>query len=524
MTLFATVALTAGLVTAVQPAEPSAAPPVHITLDAPATPRPISPYIYGVNQNPGGDIARFTLVRQGGNRMTAWNWENNASNAGNDWQHQSDGFLGGGDTPGEVVRSFVAGAVERGQAAVVTVPMAGYVAADKLAGGDVNQTPNFLQTRFHPAFPSKAKAGGGEFTFPPDLTDHAVYMDEMVWWLERTFADRKTPIFYALCNEPDLWDSTHARLRTQKLTYSELIERTIAWSSGIKAVTPQSKVIGFVSYGYGGFSTLQGAPDGGGRFFLDVFLQELSQAEAAAGQRLVDVVSVHWYPETRGGSGNGWRIAHGEYPPPDQRHAVALARVQAPRHLYDPTFREVSWIDRDAVRGPINLLPTLLGKIERFYPGTGLAITEYNYGGGNDISGAIAQADFLGAIGRHGLFAASWWSLGRNNAFISAGFDAFLSYDGAGARFGESSVDTASSDLSKVSAWAADRADGTTTLLLICRSEEPVSVNLAGSRGEGRTVVRAFRLTGKTPEWKPVDAVSAATSLPPMSLTVVEMR
>ena len=48
---------------------------------------PISKYIYG--SNTGGN-ANYTVVRSGGNRLTAYNWENNYSNAGNDWQYSNN--------------------------------------------------------------------------------------------------------------------------------------------------------------------------------------------------------------------------------------------------------------------------------------------------------------------------------------------------------------------------------------------------------------------------------------------------
>jgi hypothetical protein len=44
------------------------------------------------------------------------------------------------------------------------------------------------------------------------------------------------------------------------------------------------------------------------------------------------------------------------------------------------------------------------------YPGTKTAITEYNWGALNDITGAIAQADLLGIFGREGLDLATIWS------------------------------------------------------------------------------------------------------------------
>ena len=50
----------------------------------------ISPYIYGMNlrkefSHTSEDYS--TMVRLGGNRLTGYNWENNASNAGADWHH-----------------------------------------------------------------------------------------------------------------------------------------------------------------------------------------------------------------------------------------------------------------------------------------------------------------------------------------------------------------------------------------------------------------------------------------------------
>lgn len=60
-----------------------------ITIDA-TSQKPISPLIYGVNF-PDWDAlgSGFTLARLGGNRTTAYNWETNASNAGNDYRHHN---------------------------------------------------------------------------------------------------------------------------------------------------------------------------------------------------------------------------------------------------------------------------------------------------------------------------------------------------------------------------------------------------------------------------------------------------
>ena len=88
------------------------------------------------------------MVRQGGNRMTAYNWETNASNAGSDYQHQNDGFLSESAEPGLVSSSYMKAAQENGAAVLLTIPTLGYVSADKNGNGDVNKTPNYLSVRF----------------------------------------------------------------------------------------------------------------------------------------------------------------------------------------------------------------------------------------------------------------------------------------------------------------------------------------------------------------------------------------
>lgn len=91
----------------VEPGDPGPGD-ITLTIRADQDPRPISPWIYGTNQVL--DLSSVRLVRQGGNRMTADNWENNASNAGADYLHQNDGFLEStlgvdGSIPGEVRRT-----------------------------------------------------------------------------------------------------------------------------------------------------------------------------------------------------------------------------------------------------------------------------------------------------------------------------------------------------------------------------------------------------------------------------------
>jgi hypothetical protein len=498
---------------------------VRFAVDTGADRHSISPYIYGVNQlDPGGRHRSLRLGRLGGNRYTAYNWENNASNAGADFHHQNDGYLGGGETPGEAVRPLVEQAHAHGASMIVTVPMAGYVAADKKGDGDVNQTPDFLNTRFRPT-----AIKGSRFAYPPDPADGVVYLDEFVAWLEATFPYARTDpfrtLFYSLDNEPDLWSSTHPRIRPQgAVTYAELVERTVTVASAIKKVAPSALVFGPVSYGWSGFVTLQGAPDNAGRDFLSFYLEEMGAAEAARGRRLVDVLDLHWYSEVKAA---GTRILEKATTP-----EIAAARVQAPRSLWDPTFTETSWISQDAGVGAIRLLPRMREKIASHYPGTRLALTEWSYGGGDQISGAIAHADALGIFGREDLFAATLWNLYDDQTrYLDAAFLAFCDFDGQGSRFGDTSVRATTSDHVLTSLYASVDAarEGRVVVVALNKSTGRVTGELTVSHDATLARGRSFQITAASaalaagPSLQPTSRNVFLVEMPPSSVTVVEL-
>lgn len=429
----------------VAPGDPGAAD-VTLTINtAGGTTRPISPLIYGTNG--GRDIAtnRQTLLRSGGNRLTAYNWENNASNAGSDWCFQNDDLMSSSNSPAAGVTPIIDQAMSNGAAALITVPIVDYVAADKnhsqFCGEDVRTVPNYLQTRFRQNRPSK----GAAFALTPNSGDAFVYQDEFVNWLKTNRAGAN--LLFSLDNEPDLWSSTHNEVHPNPVTYAELAQRTRDYATAIKSAWPEAKVVGPASYGFFGYERLQGAPDANGRNFLDFYLEQAKSAETTAGKRLVDVLDLHYYPEARGG---GIRVTEN-----NNSAATAAARVQAPRSLWDPSYVEDSWITADYGYGPIRLIPRTLERIAARYPGTGLGFTEWNFGGGEHISGAVAAADVLGIFGSQGVTLANLWELTATESFNYAAFRAYRNYDGKGAGFGDVSRQAISSDVATATVYAS---------------------------------------------------------------------
>lgn len=497
------------------PGDPGAAD-VRLTVRSDTAVRTISPLIYGVNGTPSLAQNRPTIARSGGNRMTAYNWENNASNAGSDYQYQNDAFLTSSSTPGEAVRPLVEAAHAAGAAALLTVPIVDYVAADKNGGGDIRSTANYQMTRLK----ANQAAKGAPFSTTPDATDRNVYQDEFVAWAQGRFTSGA--ILYSLDNEPDLWSSTHPEVHAAAVGYDELVQRSVTFAKAIKGAAPQSSVLGFVSYGYSGYTTLQSAPDRAGKGeFIDYFLGKMKAAETSAGKRLIDYLDLHWYPEARGG---GARITDA-----GTGAAEVDARVQAPRSLWDETYTEDSWIARDAVGGPVKLLPWLAAKIERGYPGTGLAFTEWNYGGGGHISGAVATADVLGIFGRDGVALACLWPLNSDERFTYAGLQAYRNFDGAGGAFGDVSISAVSSDRAVASIYASiDKSNpGRVVLVAINKRTQATKagVTVAHPSAFGRAEV--YVLSGTSPQLSKAAELTAVAqnafsySMPPLSVSVL---
>ena len=415
---------------------------VRLTLRSDTATHAISPLIYGTNGARGLTTNHQTLVRSGGNRMTAYNWENNASNAGSDYCFQNDGLLSSSDTPGAAIKPVVEQIKAAGGTAIVTIPIVDYVAADKLGGCDVRSSgASYLTTRFKQNKSTKPTA----LSPSPDQSDAYVYQDEFVAWLKGAVPGAN--VIFSMDNEPDLWSSTHAEVHPTAVGYDELVNRNIDYAKAVKRAWPSAKVLGFVSYGFNGYISLQDAPDRAGKGeFTDYYLTKMKEAESAAGKRLVDHLDLHWYPEAQGG---GTRIIGA-----DTSAAVIAAREQAPRSLWDPSYSETSWV-KDYVGGPIKLITSMSARIASHYPGTGLAFTEWNYGGGTDISGAIASADVLGIFGREGVAVASLWELNGDEHFTYAAFQAYRNFDGAGGAFGDTSMSAVSSDVPTATVYAS---------------------------------------------------------------------
>ncbi len=459
-----------------------------VDVDADARPRPISPYIYGINglEHTGALRGVATLVRFGGTRASTYDWENNASNSGHDPPgNQNDAFFGESTAPGAAVLRYLDRAADLGAAALITVPMIGHVAADRRADGDVSRSPDYLHTRFRR---SVARGAAGE---QPRLDDDVVHQDAFVRFVRREAEQRGVRVFFALDNEPASWPVTQPLLRANHpLGYHELTRTSVEYGRMIHDEDPDAQVFGPVSFGWPAMTNLGGAPDARGRDFLSYYLDRMRAAQTRYGQRVVDVLDVHWYPDVQVDGAPVIGAADDD--------ARAQARMQLPRSLYDPDYDEGTWIANDV--GAVRLLPRLSERIQEHYPDTRVAVTEYAYGGGARPSGAVAVADALGAFGREGVFAAAYWPLfDQRHNYALAAFRMFRRIDGE-VSFGDRSILARSADLSRLSAWASldSTHPGRMVIVLIGRQDRATTARVR-IRGLEAGAARRFVLDGSAP-------------------------
>jgi hypothetical protein len=387
-------------------------------------------------------------------------------------------------------------------------------------------------------------AKGSAFADPPVATDGDVYQDEFVNWLGKHEGDATLRLL--LDNEPDLWKGTHPEVHPVAVTYAELGMRSIEYAKAVKAVMPNVELWGPVSYGWAGYVNLQGASDAAANGdFLEWWLGQM-HAQMQNGKPLVDGMDLHWYSEVGDGgptTGNGfdcrvtndylYEQSQNQNPPQDcisGQANIQAQREQAPRSLWDTTFIENSWIPGSIGGKAIALVPLMQAKIAAKAPEMKLSFSEWSYGGGSDISGAIATADALGIYGAYGVDMATLWETFHDESFTYAAFDVYRNFDVKGGAFGDTSVSAASSDVATATVYAslAAAAPSQVAIVLINKAtaDKTAAITLYHSATFAHAAVYTVTMAGGAKVVAGTAIASVATNafsykMPAQSVTVL---
>ena len=454
--------------------------PVTVSIDVNLNRRAINPNIYGVAHATTAQLNDLNspLNRNGGNNTTRYNWQLNADNRANDWYYES--IAESSAVAGERGDTFIANSKAANAQAMLTIPTIDWVAKlganrSKLASFSIAkygaQTGNDWQ--WFPDAGNGVRSSSGYVTgndpndanLPSNSTFQQGWAQHLVnrWGSNASGGLR----YYILDNEPSIWHATHRDVHPIGATMDEIKNKMIDFAGKIKTVDASALVVGPEEWGWSGYtlsgydqqygslhgwSNLPDRNNHGGWDYLPWLLDQMRQHNLATGQRLLDIFTIHYYPQ-------GGEFSN------DTSSAMQLRRNRSTRSLWDANYVDESWInDR------VQLVPRLRSWVAAYYPGTLTGITEYNWGAENHINGATAQADIYGIFGREGLDMAARWTTPDASTPTYKAMKLYRNYDGNKSTFGDVSVAAAGANPDNVAVFAAERsADGALTIIAISK-------------------------------------------------------
>jgi hypothetical protein len=495
--------------------------PTYVTVDAGAGRRPISPNIYGFAYASTSDLAatNFTLNRLGGNSRSTYNWQTNTTNYGNDWYFES--VLDPPQAPGYDGDTFIA-QTRAGNAnaqPLLTIPMLNYIAQPGTGGATLwsySVARYGAQTGWDPAHPdagngisaATGKLITGNNPLDASTPNSASIQQGWVQHLIGTWGAAATGgvKYYIMDNEPSGWNSTHSDTHPAAETYQEILNDYLTYASAVRSLDPNAIIVGPEEWSWwamfaSGYDQQNGINAAGSdynthnqTFYYPWLLQQLFAYQQNTGKQLLNVLSVHYYP---------LELANRD----DDSLPGQLTRNQSTRALWDPTYVDPSWLNQLGVNnGIVNLIPTLKGWVNQYYPGLQTAVTEYNWGDEANLNGATTQADVLGIFGSQGLDMATRWTVPLKPSPTYLALEIYRNYDGKLSTFGDTSVSAQVADPDYLSSFAAVRSgDGALTVMVINKQQgaTPVTISLAN-----------FGTTGTAQAWQISSATQATiTSL-----------
>jgi len=483
--------------------------PFTVTVRTDAEVGPISPLIRGMS---GVDPqymrdAGVTVNSWGGNPSTRFNYViGHAWNAAADWEFRNTSYGNTGDN----ALSFVQDTNTAGAAVRLAVPTLGWIAK--------NDDDNTC------SFPTD---GGGCLTAEdagtcndpgevadPNLANVPSTPDMVAAWVDRLVNEQGQQIdFIAMDNEPEIWGLTHYDVHPECSTYEEILDKYLTYASRVREVAPDAELLGPVACCWFDYwhDVAPGTADGDDVDYLTWFLESVRAHDEQTGQSTIDVLDVHYYPQTD--------VYNDEVD-----EDTAARRLRSTQSLWESQYTDESWINTR-----IRFIPRMKETIADAYPGLKLGISEWNFGADGSMNGALAIADTLGIYGRDGVYMASYW---RNPEAQSPGYFAFKmygNYDDQASSFSGTAVAADSADIHRVASYAAiDPTDGKLRLMLINKQpDEDVDVRVDLGAWDAASA-KQFRYSEDTADAiVPSDLAIAGSGvdveLPAYSITLLEL-
>lgn len=497
-------------------AAPAAASGPALSVNTTNITHAINPLIYGMNaftlSSTVGKAAHISIDRWGGDATSRYNYLLDVTNSASDWYFENNVSATGVEDTGAFNQQAASDA-SIGAKTIGTVPVLGYVAKDGTSCSFPSTTYP-TQVAFDPykstcgdgLYPEGTNgctsASGCNITgVSPSATSNAIdssWAGNWVTYLVSKFGNAASGgvAIYDLDNEPAWWDAVHRDVHPSPSTYDEVTNNGIATALAVKTADPTAEVSGpVVDYWWNYFYSKKDIESGwssgspcwqpwsnpidrnahGGVPFIEYYLQQFKAAETTYSERLLDYVDLHaYFAATYNGASVAFTTAGDT--------GEQQARLNSTRVFWDPTYTDQNYpqpnytTDQNYTSScnvPLQapeVIPMMKNWVANNYPGTKLAITEYNWGGQEHINGALAQADILGIFGREGLDIGTLWGAPDATTQVPGlmAFEIFRNYDGANSTFGDQALSASTDDQSKLAIYSALRtSDNALTIIVI---------------------------------------------------------
>jgi Glycoside hydrolase family 44 len=490
--------------------------PVNVLVDAALDRHAISPLIYGLAfVDTAAHLLDLNtpLHRSGGNATTRYNWQLNASSRASDWYFES--LPSASSVAGADGDDFIQQSKNGNAQPMLTIPIIGWVAKlgagrSGLASFSTNkygvQTGNDWQW-FPTAGNGLSQTNGGQAITNNNPLDANMIVDTnfQAGWVQHLTNRWGTATngglrYYIMDNEWALWNSTHRDVHPNGATMDETLNKFCDYATMVKSIDPNALVVGSEEWGWTAYlysaydaayatahtnwSFLPDRNAHGGQDYQPWLLNQIRLRSEAAGIRLLDVFTLHYYPQEL-------NVALSD----DVSTATQLRRNRSTRALWDTNYVNESWIN-----SVVKLIPRMKQWVASNYPATPTGITEYNWGAEGYMNGATAQADVLGIFGREGLDLATRWTTPASGSPCYNAIKMYRNYDGNKSTFGDTSVRASVPNPDNLSAFAAVRSsDGRLTLMVINKdilNSTPLSLTLSNVPSSGTAQVWQLASTG----------------------------
>jgi uncharacterized protein (TIGR03382 family) len=468
-------------------------------VDAASDRHPISRDIYGMNYADGALAAELNLPvdRWGGDATSRYNWAVDSSNAGGDWYFMA----GNGEAApvsGASADAFIDKDRDAGTKTLLTIPMIQYInkaspwncsfpVAEYGAQQSVNPYVHLADggqcgNGVSPSGTNLALRDPLEVSIPNSTSNAQSWISHLT--SKYGTAAQGGVGIYQMDNEPEGWANTHRDIHPAEPNYEEIIGLTLQYAPTVKEADPTALVLGPSDFGWAAYiGNSQDLARDGGVWNGPYYLQRMAQYDAENGKRVLDYFDEHYYPITVSNA-------------PAGDAATQALRLERTRSLWDSTYVETDdWIGQ--YYGAMYLIPRFHQWVNAYYPGTRLAMTEYNWGGLESMNGALAEADVLGIFGREQLDLATLWGAPTSTQPGAFAFRMYLNYDGSRSGFGDTSVSASSADQSQLAVYAAQRTlDGALTVMVINKSGSNLTSALALSGFAPNADAEVFQYSG----------------------------